>query len=171
MQRGFHIRAMAAGLATLLIAGCSTESGSGGSDPIAPSGEASASGTLSPESLVMAETAWLSISEEGAVYTTYLDPDGRYRDLRDGQVVFAGSWEQDASEKLCFTPEEGTGACWTHGAPGLDGVMRATNEAGRAIELKRISYTPPPVVEEETDAPEAGANAAEGSAGDESGGG
>ena len=90
----------------------------------------------------MAETAWLSVSEEGAVYTTFLDPDGRYRDLRDGQIVHTGSWEQNASSELCFSPDNGAGACWKHGSPGLDGVMRATNRAGRAIEVKRITYTP-----------------------------
>jgi len=90
----------------------------------------------------MAETAWLSVSEEGVVYTTFLDPDGRYRDIRDGQIAYQGTWEQNASSELCFSPDNAMGACWEHGAPGLDGVMRATNRAGRSIEVKRITYTP-----------------------------
>ena len=106
---------------------------------------------LSPESLVMAETAWLSVSSAGAVYTTFLDPDGRYRDLRDGQVVYTGSWEQNAASELCFTPDTGRGTCWRHGLPGLDGVMRATDRDGRAIEVKRISYAPPSAPEGDTE--------------------
>ena len=91
----------------------------------------------------MAETAWLSVSDDGVVYKTYLDPDGRYRDIRDGEVAYSGTWEQSASGELCFDPDSGAAACWAHGSPGLDGLMRATRPDGRAIELKRISYTPP----------------------------
>ena len=130
----------------LLLPACSAENSV---DPTGlPSGggkdAASSSGELSAESLVMAETAWLSVSADGAVYTTFLDPDGRYRDMRDGEIAFAGNWEQNASGRLCFAPDQGKAACWAHGSPGLNGEMRATNEDGYAIEVKRITYTPPP---------------------------
>ncbi|MEL6237610.1 MAG: hypothetical protein AAFQ90_03345 [Pseudomonadota bacterium] len=130
----------------------------------APSGPASspASATtsepgneLSPESLEMAESGWLSVSVDGAVYSTFLDPDGRYRDVRDGAVVYTGTWVQNAARELCFTPNQGTSACWSHGAPGLDGVMQATNQAGRAIALKQITYQPPePAADEQSPADE-----------------
>ncbi|MEO0588923.1 MAG: hypothetical protein AAFZ11_00035 [Pseudomonadota bacterium] len=129
-------------MAILLITGCSAASSPDEAEPASDPSSPSDASELSAESLVMAETAWLSVSEEGAVYTTFLDPDGRYRDLRDGQIVHTGSWQQNASSELCFSPDNGTGACWEHGSPGLDGVMRATNRAGRSIEVKRITYTP-----------------------------
>ena len=134
-------QAISGGMAIWLISGCSAGSEPDESAPAPPSDQSADGTELSPESLVMAETAWLSVSEDGAVYTTFLDPDGRYRDLRDGQIVHTGSWEQNASSELCFSPDDGMGACWEHGSPGLDGVMRATNRAGRAIEVKRITYT------------------------------
>ena len=135
-------QAISGGMAVFLISGCSAGSEPDAGEPASAASPSSDGTQLSPESLVMAETAWLSVSEEGAVYTTFLDPDGRYRDLRDGQIVHTGSWEQNASSELCFSPDDGMGACWEHGSPGLDGVMRATNRAGRAIEVKRITYTP-----------------------------
>ena len=135
-------QAISGGMAFWLITGCSAGSEPDAGEPASASGPSSEGTELSPESLVMAETAWLSVSEEGAVFTTFLDPDGRYRDLRDGQIVHTGSWEQNASSELCFSPDSGAGACWKHGAPGLDGVMRATNGVGRSIEVKRITYTP-----------------------------
>ena len=91
----------------------------------------------------MAETAWLSVSEDGVAYTTFLDSDGRYRDLLDGDVAFTGSWEQTSGGELCFTPDDAPSTCWSHGAPGLNGVMRAKNGAGREIALKQITYMPP----------------------------
>ena len=142
---------MASALAMLLLPACSGESGADASG--LPSGEETgAAGELSAESLVMAETAWLSVSADGAVYTTFLDPDGRYRDLRDGEIVFAGNWEQNASGRLCFAPDQGKLACWSHGSPGLNGEMRATNEEGYAIEVKRITYTPSPEPDAESEA-------------------
>ena len=145
MQLKFRNSLMIAGLAGFLVTGCSSE---GESEPTPPPPESSATGQLSPESLVMAETAWLSVSADGAVYTTYLDPDGRYRDTRDGAIVYAGKWEQNTSGQLCFAPDAGQGVCWDHKAPGLDGVLRATHPDGHAIELKRIAYTPPDEPEE-----------------------
>ncbi|MEM6856917.1 MAG: hypothetical protein AAF559_03525 [Pseudomonadota bacterium] len=139
----FYFQAVSGGMAILLISGCSASSSPEEAEPPPEPDSASGTSELSAESLVMAETAWLSVSEEGVVYTTFLDPDGRYRDVRDGEIAYQGTWEQNASSELCFSPDTGIGACWEHGAPGLDGVMRATNRAGRSVEVKRISYIPP----------------------------
>ena len=147
-------RTIAAVLALALLAGCAAEDTSGeGEGEASPEGAASES-PLSQESLVMAETAWLSVSEAGEVFTTYLDPDGRYRDERGGQVVYSGTWEQNPNRELCFMPDSGEGACWAHSSPGLDGVMRATSGQGRAIEAKKVVYTAPAILVEETQAVE-----------------
>jgi len=150
-------RTIAATLVLAVLAGCAAEDASSEAEP-GPEGAASQS-PLSQESLVMAETAWLSVSEAGEVFTTYLDPDGRYRDERGGQVVYGGTWEQNSKRELCFAPDGGDGACWTHRAPGLDGVMRATNSRGTAIEVKKVVYTAPALLAEEA---QAGAETADG---------
>ena len=108
----------------------------------------------SSESLKMAGTAWLSVSADGEVFTTYLDPDGRYRDVSGGTVRFAGAWRQTGNGELCFTPDTGEGACWDHGAPGLGAVMKATDASGHTIEVRQVAYTPPAPAP--NDAPEAG---------------
>lgn len=134
-------------LATLslsLVSACAAEEAPEESEASADS--ASPERELSAESLVMAETAWLSVTEQGEVFTTYLDGDGQYRDVRNGEVIYSGAWEQNQDRELCFTPSGAESSCWAHGAPGLNGVMRATNSAGRAIEVKKVVYTAPPVL-------------------------
>ncbi len=151
------IRAVPAATAALLLAACAAEEASE-SEASGAGESAEAESTLSAESLVMAQTAWLSVSADGEVFTTFLDDDGRYRDLRGGELSFAGSWQQNDQNELCFTPDQGEGECWTHRSPGLNGVMRATNRAGRAIEVKRVAYVPvtasiePPASEETPEA-------------------
>ncbi|MEO0689883.1 MAG: hypothetical protein AAFY51_06215 [Pseudomonadota bacterium] len=125
------------------LAACSADSESSATEALTTSGSTNPPNELSAESLKMAETAWLSVSEDGVAYTTLLDPDGRYRDLLDGDVAFTGSWEQTSGGVLCFMPDDAPSTCWSHGAPGLNGVMRAKNGAGREIALKQIAYTPP----------------------------
>jgi len=95
----------------------------------------------------MAETAWLSVSRDGEVFTTYVDRDGRYRDLRNGAVAFAGTWEQNADGRICFEPDAGDRACWDHGAPDKDGTMRMTHTDGRAIIVKSVNYTLPAILD------------------------
>jgi len=136
-----------AALSLALLPGCAAEEASEEGEASADS--ASPEGELSAESLVMAETAWLSVTEEGEVFTTYLDGDGRYRDVRGGEVIYSGAWEQNQDRELCFTPNGAQSTCWAHGAPGLNGVMRAMNSAGRAIEVKKVVYTTPPVLGDE----------------------
>jgi len=127
----------------LALAGCSAPESTIGAQNSQPSAAPTSDSQMSEESLVMSETGWLSVSDDGEVYKTYLDPDGRYRDMRDGAIAFTGAWEQTASGELCFDPDAGTSTCWSHGSPGLDNTMRAENPVGRAIELRRIAYAPP----------------------------
>lgn len=134
---------IAALAAAALLSGCVAEDASQSDEKAPPSQDASANSALSAESLTIAETAWLSISETGEVFTTYLDADGRYRDERGGELVYSGTWEQNADLELCYAPTKGKGDCWIHGAPGKNGVMRATNGDGRAIEVRKVAYQPP----------------------------
>ncbi|MEE4153555.1 MAG: hypothetical protein V2I27_05305 [Erythrobacter sp.] len=90
----------------------------------------------------MPGTAWLSVSREGYAYQTFIDPDGRYRDYRDGALVFTGTWREDTTGELCFAPDEGAGKCWSFGGPQPDGSLRVTDEDGREVILRRITYTP-----------------------------
>ena len=124
-----------------LVAGCAGEE-TAEAEP-ATTSDAAPDTASSSENMEMAQTAWLTVSEDGEVFTTYLDADGRYRDKRRGEIVYGGTWEQSGSDELCFTPDAGTGGCWTHKSPGLDGVMRATDADGRAIEVKKVTYTAP----------------------------
>ena len=136
------------GALSLTLAACAAEDSATEAQDQASGDTAGAETTLSAESLVMAETAWLSITAEGEVFTTYLDGNGRYRDVSDGEVRFGGTWEQNANRELCFSPDQGEGTCWSHRAPGLNGTMRATAPDGRAIEVKKVAYTPPAPAQE-----------------------
>ncbi|MDY7098576.1 MAG: hypothetical protein SXU28_10610 [Pseudomonadota bacterium] len=115
----------------------------GNGDTVAPAAEEQSAQEPASEPVVMAETAWLTVSNDGAVLTTFLDPDGQYRDFRNGEPAFNGTWSENADDQLCFTPDTGIGGCWTTGSSNDDGSMRVTNEDGRAIMLKRITYQSP----------------------------
>ena len=104
-----------------------------------------------------ADTAWRSVSEDGARYTTMLDRDGTYRDLRNGDPWQQGSWtyaDEDDGKKLCFVPEAENGVerCWTPGRVE-DGTLIATGPGERRIELQRVDYEPP-LVDEGTEGEE-----------------
>lgn len=128
--------------AAISLSACADNGGSGGTDTIAAV-ESEPAEQEPISRIVLSQTAWLSVSEDGAVLTTFLDPNGRYRDLRNGEPAFEGDWSERPDGKLCFTPDAGLGGCWSIGAPGDNGEARATNADGRAILLKRISYAPP----------------------------
>ncbi|WP_435199481.1 hypothetical protein [Qipengyuania sp. 902] len=93
-----------------------------------------------------AETAWRITSEDGARYTTYLDRDGSYRDLRNGDLWQEGQWTFNATgdERLCFTPNEENGVerCWNPESM-TDDMMDATGPQDRRIELQRVDYRLP----------------------------
>lgn len=97
------------------------------------------------------QTAWRVIAEDGARYTTYLDANGRYRDLRNGDPYQEGDWESDSEERLCFLPDAENGArrCWAPERMGSDGEMIASGPGGREIALQRVDYAPPAETEEE----------------------
>ena len=92
------------------------------------------------------ETAWRIIAEDGARYTTYLDRDGGYRDLRNGDPWQTGQWTFNATgdERLCLTPEDENGVerCWKPEAM-QDETMFATGPGDRRIELERVDYQLP----------------------------
>ena len=162
--------------AALILAGCASQENA--EEGTGPAAVAEGEAAQSARNLKMAETAWLSVSAQGEVFTTFLDSDGRYRDVNDGGVRFSGAWEQDETGQLCFTPDtgpaDGPPQCWEHGAPGLGGIMRATNDAGRAIELKQVAYTPPaPAARSQPDEsdPTAASDGASGAASDAQAGG
>lgn len=138
-----RLTATCATVLMLTLAGCAAPSVPQTGSNAGTTDEKEADAEQSARNLVMAESAWLSVSENGEVYTTFLDPDGRYRDLNAGELAFAGRWEQDADGQLCFAPDRGKAQCWEHDVPGADGTMRASNPAGRSIALKRVAYTPP----------------------------
>ncbi len=131
-------------LAALSLVGCSP-SGTTGTEnfdtanPTSPPSE-------EPAPKTFASTAWRAIAEDGARYTTQLDPDGTYRDLRNGDPWQTGSWDysaDDESNLLCFTPQDENGVerCWRPERMNGD-TMRATSENGTEIELRRVDYTP-----------------------------
>lgn len=100
----------------------------------------------------MAETAWAANDPDGVVYTTFIDPDGGYRDFRDGEKYQIGSWDMPGSNRLCYRPDNaaaGTGedergrTCWTVRPPGRDGVMIAVNSDGRKVTVRRVEYVVP----------------------------
>lgn len=105
----------------------------------------------------MGGTAWRTASESGALLATYLDPDGTYRDLRNGGPFGTGSWAYTDGARgklLCFTPsaetdndgEDGTTTepietCWETSRV-RDGKMVVTGPGGKRVELTSIAYAP-----------------------------
>lgn len=112
-------------------------------------------------------TAWRVRGESGALYTTFLDPGGRYRDLRNGDPWQLGAWEYDEEDRICFTPdaESGLGQCWNPERMDEGGRMIVTSASGRRIRLESVEYRQPePPVDGEAEAEgEAAADAAEAS--------
>lgn len=105
-----------------------------------------------PALKVFAGTAWRVVAQDGARYTTLLDPDGAYRDLRNGDPWQKGGWQFDSADRgglLCFTTdsEEAVRRCWKPGKMRGD-TMIATAEDGRRIELTKVEYRPPETVSE-----------------------
>jgi len=90
----------------------------------------------------LAGTGWLTIGGDGAVQTTYFDPEGRYRDFRNGELLGEGDWERGPEGRVCFEPDAGRGACWTTSEIDEDGEASATDGEGRTIAIKRVTYLP-----------------------------
>ena len=90
----------------------------------------------------LAGTGWRVLGEEGAVYTTYFDEDGTYRDLRNGEPFRQGTWERRPDEELCFLPDssEQASTCWTLGPLDENETMIATDANGRDIAVRKAAY-------------------------------
>lgn len=109
-------------------------------------------------------TAWRARDESGALYTTFLDPAGRYRDIRNGDPWQQGAWEYDAEDRICFTPdaEDSLAQCWRPERMDEGGHMIVTSGSGRRVQLESVEYRRPEApVEDELDGEdgEAGADA------------
>ena len=103
-----------------------------------------------------AGTAWQVSDADGARYTTFLDPDGTYRDLRNGDPFQEGSWSFDAEERLCFTtPAAGDASqdegeqevkadktCWRPHRMAGDDELVLHGQSGRRIKAIRVDYSP-----------------------------
>lgn len=111
----------------------------------APEAASSAKPQERPAPEVFAGTAWRSMAEDGARFTTYLDEDGTYRDLRNGDDWQTGTWRYvEAGPLLCFIPEgeDVAETCWKPGKMRGD-TMVATDAGDRRIELEKVAYAPP----------------------------
>ena len=156
MQRSLGTTArLACGLllAPLALAACSAddsvEPDPASTDDVVAAATAAPTGEPAPEAF--AATAWRVVAEDGARYTTYLDADGTYRDLRNGDPWQTGSWsysDGDGDKRLCFTPaaEGGVERCWEPGRMSGE-TMRAKGADDVTIELERVDYQPPAATE------------------------
>ena len=120
-----------------------------------------------------AGTAWRVNDEEGARYTTFLDPGGRYRDHRNGDPFQEGAWEIDAEERICFTPDDEEGdagddapgadgdaetdgdrsavnrTCWRPDRMASDDTLLLHSQSGRRIRATKVDYTGPNAPEDD----------------------
>ena len=140
---------LAAAMATL--AACSP--GAEENNETAPAPQTAVTPSDEPAPDAFSATAWRALAADGARYTTYLDADGTYRDLRNGDPWQTGKWTHADSPQgrlLCFTPDHDNGVerCWEPGRMS-EGAMRAESETGLSIELERVEYSLPPEVDEE----------------------
>lgn len=97
------------------------------------------------DEMALSNTAWRVTGEDGAIYTTFFDGDGQYRDMKNGEPWQDGTWEQLADGRLCFTPsdENRAGSCWSLGKRKKDGTMRVTSDEGREVMVTQVTYIAP----------------------------
>ncbi len=147
--------------AALVLAGCEAGGETQGSNGFDTPGEATSEEEgREQERISWSGTAWLTVSREGFAYITFIDADGRYRDYRDGTLVYTGDWRENRERELCFAPDEGAGECW--GLSGLqpDGTLRVADEDGGEVLLRRVTYTLPAQADEADEGDEASADEA-----------
>lgn len=125
-------------------------SANGGEATVEPAEQETPVATAGASGVALANSAWRVSGEDGAIYTSFLDADGGYRDLKNGDPWQDGTWERLADGRLCFMPsDEGrAGDCWTLGKEKADGALPATSDAGRKVRLQRVTYI---AAEAETD--------------------
>ena len=118
-----------------------------GESSASPSDAAAAANddAASEEDMVLPSSAWRVTGEDGAIYTTFFDADGLYRDMKNGDAWADGAWERLGDGRVCFTPSEESraGACWSLGRESREGTMRVTSDDGREVELQRVTYIAP----------------------------
>lgn len=150
LQRFSH--PLFAALSICLLAGCAPEGGGAENSSEEEAGDTQEGPSEDAnEALLMADTAWLSVGSDGSVQTTFLDADGQYRDFRNGVAADTGSWESRLDGSLCLTPAVGRGDCWTSEKLEDDGSTILTSAGGKRVEIKQITYTAPPVLDEDTE--------------------
>ncbi|QKG70706.1 hypothetical protein [Erythrobacter mangrovi] len=93
-----------------------------------------------------AETAWRAQGRDGSQYITYLDSDGTYRDLRNGDPWQTGTWTYDLAgeNRLCFTPDDENGAerCWRPERMHGKAMDVIGGPEARRVELEPVAYEP-----------------------------
>ena len=101
---------------------------------------------------VMSQTAWRVLGEDGAIYTTFFDENGDYRDFKNGEAAQNGSWNERADGQLCFTPADETriGDCWKLSTVSKDGIMKPVSDAGKVIDLRQVTYIAPAEMQQNT---------------------
>lgn len=156
------LRVASAVSAALLLTSCSADPAQDVPEPTDAQADTSAAPAPVPSAAVpdqFSGTAWRSIAEDGARYTTYLDAGGRYRDLRNGDPWAEGSWVLNDvdGQRLCFTPDsdDASQACWEPGAMSGD-TLSATDADGRRIEVRQVEYEVPAASGEEDSAEDEG---------------
>lgn len=129
----------------LAMAACSADEGDTPPDTAAEVASGSADNGEPVIDMSLAESGWLLVGEDGAVYTTMLDPDGRFRDFRNGEPVKSGSWERSDKGDLCFVADGDNPAreCWSLGRLRGDNTMRATDANEHTVELRKVAYLGP----------------------------
>ena len=135
-------------LASLLLVGCAPAAEDEAPQETSETPDGSGTETASPtppDSL--SGTAWRADAEDGARFVTYLDEDGSYRDLRNGDPYQQGEWtyaEGARGKMLCFLPDDEAGieTCWEPGKRE-DDTMIVTGPEGRRVELTSVAYEPP----------------------------
>ena len=94
-----------------------------------------------PEELI--RTAWRVEGEDGARYTTYIDEDGSYRDLKNGDLWQTGSWSRsEGDDSLCLTPdtENARTMCWQPVRMEGNRAMIVKSDADRTVRLEKVDY-------------------------------
>lgn len=139
----------AMGLAALVaIAGCTPADDAAA--PANPASQTEPAPQESPRALQIPDsfegTAWRVAGADGGRYVTFLDAEGRYRDLKDGEPFHTGAWDRRADGSICFLPDgaETQRRCWTPDRMTDDGRMVVVGgEEGARVELEPGDYEAP----------------------------
>ena len=137
------MRRFAPVLALLACACSGSEEAVDGGDAVPAAGETAEPAPPSVE-VELPGSAWRVRGPQGAVFVTYFDPDGVFRDLRNGEPNQTGTWTEDSEGGVCLTPDvEGAATdCWTFEERSEDGTIQA-RKGEVAVELEPVDYVAP----------------------------